>query len=209
VLGPGDILYIPPGIAHDGVALDNECMTYSVGFRAPSRAELMDGWTEHLLDRLAEDDRYTDPALPRQDNPGEITPAALARLQAMATEMLGDADGFARWWGQHSTQPKYPDMDWRPDQPMTAADLHHALAAGTPLLRNPAVRFAFVRQAESGVLLFVNGRCMPCTDSAAAVAERICAAGGQRVEVGMAEAEAATTLLLTLVNEGALAFDTD
>ncbi|WP_121118143.1 cupin domain-containing protein [Croceibacterium ferulae] len=206
VLEPGDILYIPPGIAHDGVALDNDCMTYSIGFRAPSRAELVEGWTEHLLDALTEDDRYADPALPQQDNPGEITPAALARLHAMATEGLLDMDGFARWFGQHSTRPKYPEIDWRPDQPIGQDDLAEMLASGD-LVRNPAARFSFVRQGNAALLLFVNGRSIPCDGPAAALAERICARDRLEVEPASIADPPSAELLLSLINEGAIAFD--
>src|SRR3546814_4626348 len=44
ILEPGDILYVPPGLAHEGVAVGDDCMTYSVGFRAPSRGELIAYW---------------------------------------------------------------------------------------------------------------------------------------------------------------------
>ena len=206
VLEPGDILYIPPGIAHDGVALGDDCMTYSIGFRAPSRAELIDGWSESLLDALTEDDRYTDPALPVQDNPGEITPAALSRLHAMATSGLLDLDGFARWFGQHSTRPRYPEVDWQAEQPMSGDELAEAVMAG-PLMRNPAARFSFVRQGDAATLLFVNGRCIPCNGPAAALAERICARDNLVVEPTTIADPAAAELLLALINEGVVAFD--
>jgi len=206
VLEPGDILYVPPGIAHDGVALGDDCMTYSIGFRAPSRAELIDGWSENLLDGLTEDDRYADPELVAQDNPGEITPAALARLHGMATEGLLDVDGFARWFGQHSTRPRYPEVDWRREQAASQGDLPEMIATG-PLMRNPAARFSFVRQGETAVLLFVNGRCLPCDGPAAALAERICARDHVELAPGMIADPAAAELLLTLVNEGVVAFD--
>jgi 50S ribosomal protein L16 3-hydroxylase len=206
LLEPGDILYVPPGIAHDGVAVGDDCMTYSIGFRAPSRAELMDGWSESLLDGLTDDDRYADPALPLQDNPGEITPAALARLHAMATAGLLDMDGFARWFGQHSTRPKYPEIDWQPEQRIDREDLADLLATGA-LERNPAARFSFVRQGDGAVLLFVNGRCIPCDGTAAALAERICGEDRLMVQPAMIADEAAAELLLALVNEGTVAFD--
>ncbi len=63
VLEPGDILYVPPGIAHHGVAVGDDCMTYSVGFRAPSRADLIAHWTDDVLDALTDDDRYRDTEL--------------------------------------------------------------------------------------------------------------------------------------------------
>lgn len=106
VLEPGDMLYLPPGIAHEGVALGDDCMTFSIGFRAPSRADLISGWCDHLLEGLTDDDRYADPDLVAQANPGEITPQAIDRLHAMVMERVGDRDAFARWFGEYVTAPK-------------------------------------------------------------------------------------------------------
>ena len=128
VLEPGDILYVPPRIAHDGIAVGDDCMTYSIGFRAPSRRELIADWSEALLADLDDDDRYADPDLPPQQNPGEITAQALARLHGMVTERLLDRDAFARWFAQSATSPKYPDLDWRPDAAELAFASDHEFA---------------------------------------------------------------------------------
>lgn len=144
VLEPGDMLYIPPGIAHHGVAVGDDCMTYSVGFRAPSHAELIGHWADDLIAGLSDDDRYADPGLKPQSNPGEIDAAALAKLYAMVTEAVGDATGFARWFGSYVTEPKHD--------------------AG------PGGRFAFVRHA-GGAWLFADGTRFDCS---AAFAEAMC-----------------------------------
>src|SRR3546814_14884173 len=57
ILEPGDILYVPPRVAHNGVAVGDDCMTYSIGFRAPSRGELIADWCDHLLDSTRDDDQ--------------------------------------------------------------------------------------------------------------------------------------------------------
>jgi 50S ribosomal protein L16 3-hydroxylase len=209
ILEPGDILYVPPGVAHEGVAVGDDCMTYSIGFRAPSRGELIAGWSEHLLDALPDDDRYADPDLTAQDNPGEIAASTLARLHAMVTDAMQDRDSFARWFGQFSTAPKYPDIDWRPDEPISGAALREHLAAGHPLRRNPASRFSFIRQAAGPLLLFVDGEVFECGEESAPLAERICA--GDRVDVAPAliGSEEATGLIETLLNQGSLAFVED
>lgn len=201
-LGPGDILYVPPGVAHDGIALDDDCMTLSIGFRAPSRAELITGWSDHVLDGLGEDDRYSDPMLPLQSCPGEITADTLERLQAMVLEKLADRTEFARWFGQFNSAPKYPDMDWSPESPLTMAQVRRAAEAGR-ILRNFASRFVFFREGE-GLVLFVDGEAYPCTGAAARFAEALCAA--QEVEIDAPD-EAVLALLLELANRGAIAFD--
>ena len=98
ILDPGDMLYLPPGIAHDGVAIGDDCMTYSIGFRAPSRSELMAHFTDHVLSELTEDDRYTDPDLKVVSDPNAISAEAIERLHAMVLEKVGDHNAFARWF---------------------------------------------------------------------------------------------------------------
>jgi 50S ribosomal protein L16 3-hydroxylase len=205
ILEPGDILYVPPGVAHDGVAVGDDCMTYSVGFRAPSRGDLIGAWSDDLLERLQDDDRYADPDLQAQDNPGEISPDAIAQLHAMVTRSLLDRDAFARWFGQYNSMPKYPDLDWRPDAPLSIGDVRSAIADGTPLDRNPASRFSFIRHGADSLTLFVDGHCFECADDTMALAETLCAR--DRLMLDPKESDAAMLLIATLFNQGSLAFD--
>ena len=202
VLEPGDILYVPPRFAHNGIAVGDDCMTYSIGFRAPSRSELIGHWSDHVLEGLGEDDRYGDPDLRPQANPGEITADALARLQAMIAEKVMDREAFARWFGAYNSEPKNPDLDWQPEVQVGPEDVRAAVAAGVPLVRNPASRFSFVRQDAGAVLLFVDGECFECEAETAGFAEALCA-GGE----AMPATDAAVALVVALVNQGSLAFD--
>ncbi|MEP6789913.1 MAG: cupin domain-containing protein [Ramlibacter sp.] len=108
VLGPGDMLYLPPRWAHDGVAR-GECQTYSIGFRAPARGEL----ARELLQRLAEDaaglageSLYGDAGHPATESPGAIG----AGLQAFARDAfraaLKDPLAANRALGEYLTEPK-------------------------------------------------------------------------------------------------------
>lgn len=209
ILEPGDILYVPPGIAHNGVAVGHDCMTYSVGFRAPSRSELIAHYCEHLLDELEEDDRYGDPDLRAQDNPGEIAAPALARLHAMVTEALGDRAAFARWFGRYNSTPKYPEVDWQPDEPIAAEELRELLGQGAPLCRNPASRFSFIRQGEEAVLLFVDGESFECAEETAAFAEMLCARERVTVDPKLTQSGAAMELIIALFNQGSVAFEAE
>jgi len=205
LLEPGDILYVPPGVPHDGVAVGDDCMTYSIGFRAPSRSELVAHWCDHLLAGLQDDDRYRDPAGPPQDNPGEITPDALARLHAMIAETLLDRDGFARWFGEYTTAPKYPDADWAPEEALGIEALRALLAGGTPLCRNPASRFSFVRRGAGEVLLFVDGDSFDCVGAGAVFAEGLCAGDRVVVDAETRDSDAAMAVIATLVDRGSVA----
>ena len=211
LLEPGDMLYIPPRIAHNGVAVGDDCMTYSIGCRAPSRSELIAQWSEDLLAHMPDDDRYADPHLASQANPGEISPEAITELHAMITATLQDREAFARWFGSFSSTRKYPDMDWHPDAVIDEEELRENLEAGVPLMRNPASRFSFIRQ-EAGrqgdaVLLFVDGQCYECVAEACALAEQLCASDSIAIDPLWASAEVAQELISSLLNQGSVAFE--
>jgi 50S ribosomal protein L16 3-hydroxylase len=207
ILEPGDILYVPPGIAHEGVAVGGDCMTYSIGFRAPSRADLIEHWSEHLVGDMEEEDRYADPDLEAQQNPGEISAGAIARLHAMVTERLLDRDGFARWFGQFASAPKYPDLDMRPEARIAIGEMRERLARDPHLLRNPASRFSFIRRAAGPLLLFANGECFECGDETAAFAEQLCARERVRIDPDLAKSEPALALIVALYNQGSVTFE--
>lgn len=207
VLEPGDMLYIPPGIAHDGVAVGDECMTYSIGFRAPSRAELIAGWAQAMLGEIAEDDRYGDPARIRQENPGEIAAEAIADLHAMVVEKLRDREAFARWFGQYATAPKNPEIDWQPEQPLDREKVERLLAQGIVLLRNPATRFSFIREGPDALTLFVDGAWFECRGAVAAFAEQLGAEERLAVDPALAGSDEVMELLMELMDQGSVAFD--
>jgi len=107
LLEPGDMLYLPPRWGHDGVAEGGDCMTCSVGFRAPEATEL----ARDLLQRLTDDDGvegalYRDPRQPATATPGAIPPALLAFAQAAVARRLADPQALARALGESLTEPK-------------------------------------------------------------------------------------------------------
>jgi len=206
VLEPGDILYLPPGLAHDGVAIGGDCMTYSIGFRAPSRSELIGDWLDDLLAEPGEDERYADPGLRLQANPGEIGAEALDRLQAMLAGALLDRPRFARWFGRHASARKYPEVDWRPDEALSPAAMRAALAGGAVLERNPASRFAFVAVQVDAVDLFVDGQVHPCAGRTAELARLLCAQLRFSPDPALIACDPAMALTAALYNQGSLAF---
>ncbi|RZJ20278.1 MAG: cupin domain-containing protein [Haliea sp.] len=108
VLEPGDMLYLPPRWAHDGVA-QGECQTYSIGFRAPAQAEL----ARELLERLAEDAQeslpaslYRDPRQAATAAPGEVPAALQDFARAAVAAALRDPVALERALGEVLTEPK-------------------------------------------------------------------------------------------------------
>ena len=101
----GDMLYLPPDIAHEGTAVD-ECITYSIGFRAPLYQEVVEAFVDHLRDTIAVDGRYADPDLRTSTHPARID-SALARRFADAIDALRwNAADTARFVGRFLTEPK-------------------------------------------------------------------------------------------------------
>lgn len=108
VLDPGDMLYLPPGWAHDGIAV-GECMTYSIGFRQPKRGEL----ARELLQRLAEDAEeaagetpYRDPRQPAVATPGAIPGPMLDFARDALQAVLDDPEELACLLGEYLSEPK-------------------------------------------------------------------------------------------------------
>jgi 50S ribosomal protein L16 3-hydroxylase len=198
---------VPPGVAHNGIAVGDDCMTYSIGFRAPSRGDLIGHWAEHIMDQASEDERFTDPGLALQDNPGEITPEALARLHDLISEKLSDRHAFARWFGGYNTAPKNAGVDWSLEDPIDGVALRTLMAEHVALIRNPACRFAFVREEAGGLMLFVDGQSYSCHGESAGFAERLCASDLIEIDAGDMTSDETIALMVELLNLGVIAID--
>jgi 50S ribosomal protein L16 3-hydroxylase len=160
ILQPGDALYLPPGVAHDGVAM-GACMTFSVGMRAPSQAELLLDFAESLAESLGEENRYSDPELRPANDSGEIDDAALARVRAAMPQFAQvDRSALARWFGCFITRYRAAHEAMPSARPLTAAQLATKLS-GARLLRNPWSRFAWIRAGRLAQL-FVAGQSYDC-----------------------------------------------
>lgn len=109
VLNPGDLLYLPPRVAHWGIA-QGECQTYSIGFRAPSIAELTLACGNDFLASLGEDERYKDAGLSAKAHSGLITPEAVAQMRHLLHKALSDDRRLYRVLGSLMTEPKYAEL---------------------------------------------------------------------------------------------------
>ncbi len=105
VLEPGDMLYLPPEIAHDGVALDI-CSTYSIGFRAPAAQEVAVSFLDWLRDRIAVDGQYADAGRTPARHPARIDRDLQAYAVATLRRLAWDEDTAVRFLGSHLTEPK-------------------------------------------------------------------------------------------------------
>jgi 50S ribosomal protein L16 3-hydroxylase len=105
LLSAGDMLYLPPALAHDGVAV-SQCYTYSIGFRAPSHRELISQFLIFLEERVAGDGRYTDPDLSAQRRPAQIGAPMIAKIERVFGTISWTRRDVAEFVGTYLTEPK-------------------------------------------------------------------------------------------------------
>ena len=207
IVEPGDILYLPPNVAHHGVAI-GDSITYSIGFRTPSVAEILDDFGSEVIQGLPEDHRYVDTAPQVPERTGEITPQISRQLIKLLQTHLLDPEKLARWFGRYMTSPKYPELVSPSADPLSPQQLRQALADGAVLVRNPASRFAFVANDEDGAELHVDGTTIPCTSTIASLLPAMCNPHGQDPDWGMLLRNDDSAKLLTrLYNQGSLLLD--
>jgi 50S ribosomal protein L16 3-hydroxylase len=166
VLQPGDMLYLPPGVPHHGVAED-ACLTFSVGMRAPARGELLIEFAEFLAETLPEAARYEDPDLAPPKDAGEIDAAALARLQHALPWVRVEADELRRFFGRFITRYRSAGEVAAPPKPPSDKQIEAALAKGGRLVRHPFSRSAWARIGAAAEL-YVDGEAYPASPASAA-----------------------------------------
>jgi 50S ribosomal protein L16 3-hydroxylase len=206
LLEPGDMLYLPPGVAHWGIAR-GECITWSVGFRAPSALELLPDWAE-ARQQVMEEDRYSDPELELQVHDGEIQPQAVIKLQKMLLKALEqDSVDFGAWFGRYITEPK-EHLQPMPDPDLSTPAILLERMQEQPLARHPASRILFMQQADR-LYLFCGGQSyhLPesCLPLAVLLSERD-AWHQEELKVWLEDKEAAA-MLIDLCERGYLGFD--
>ncbi|NOX09119.1 MAG: DUF2238 domain-containing protein [Gammaproteobacteria bacterium] len=168
LLGPGDMIYIPPGVSHYGVATD-DCLSFSIGFRASSHADMLNDFMGFITRDLPAEKTWKDPALNMQACANEISSDAIEHLRKILAEYLDPAHpAMAQWFGRFVSDPR-ADLSLEADETFSSID---ELCARYPRLqRNSASRFAFIEQAGQ-TLLFVDGEDYKVSRS---FAEQLCA----------------------------------
>jgi 50S ribosomal protein L16 3-hydroxylase len=205
VLEPGDILYLPPRFPHHGVAQGDGCMTVSVGFRAPTHADIVDGVVSSALGALRENLRFTDPGLVPQQA-GEITAKSVKQIKQIVSDAVLNDDAIRSWLGRSITEP-YDDVQFDAPSPLfTRATLTKALKGSPRVVHAEGARLTFMKSGTRSITLYVNGEVHELTGAAAklgqALANKI-VSGGKDIAQLILAADA-VKLLLVLVNAGVI-----
>ena len=205
ILNPGDLLYIPPLIAHKGVAMSDACVTYSVGFRSPSYGDVLASFADERSADISADLRLKDQGFASKS--GEISATDIAALmQLMQTQIT--PENVAQWFGKHSTEAKYPALDMSKEA-MDQVELEAIIKDGNGVLRvSEGVRLAYTWQGDGGLTLFVQGEALPCPPDATVFIEAIANQWVLEVEdiLPLLAHDAAKAMLLILHNQGYLYF---
>jgi len=158
-LQPGDMLYLPPHIAHHGVAL-GECMTFSFGFRAPKKVELLDSLVNSLLEKSLAKGLYADPDLRLNQHKAEIDSQAVTRVKQLLHQTIDEAEPIlASVLAKFVTESK-PSLvnlaDEFATEPMTIEDISRLFERGEQLQRNVYYRFAWLKNVTGGELFMAG-----------------------------------------------------
>ena len=159
-LAPGDMLYLPPRCAHDGIALD-DCLTASIGFRAPAAQELGVGFLEYLADHLALDGIYADAGLRPAAHPARIGDDMLAKSRRTLDRIRWSRETVLEYLGCHLTEPKQHVFFERPVRPLSRQQFARRIVARGARL-DPRSLMLY-----RGRRIFINGEL--CTPSPAAL----------------------------------------
>ena len=216
ITGPGDVLYLPPGVAHFGVAMpdDELCMTYSIGFRAPSCSEIL----QDLALRMAEspesgfaNPRYADPGISLNEAAdGVISPAALARVRNMLGQALSmDDHALAGWFGSMVTEPKAWLQPLPNEESITPSQLIALLEKGLVPRRHGMALWAHW-QGDDQVVLFIDGRSIHLDPELAPLARDLCSQRELNLDgLTLRNSPKAAKLVTDLVNAGELELDNE
>ncbi len=155
VLEAGDMLYLPANVAHYGIGME-DCMTFSIGFRAPSYAELLSSYVDEHITDLNDNLRYRDPDLLPEQNNGEVTSDVINKIQELLISQFSDKSKIKDWFGRFITEYLNDDENMV-ENTLSTSEFLSALKE-TGLLRRPStVRANYLVNQNNKISLFING----------------------------------------------------
>ncbi len=169
VLNPGDILYLPPGCAHHGVALER-CMTYSIGFQAPDAPATLESFALEIERIGIDTQRYNDSDLELDRHSAEITDAEIARFKALTIGLLEQSPQLWRDVVGKMLSDSAVAQENEGDQPVYVSDLQ----AGS-WVRHPDTRLCF-HESQQDIRVYCNGRMheLPRSDENRMLLQQLC-----------------------------------
>ncbi|MEH6443594.1 MAG: cupin domain-containing protein [Oceanospirillaceae bacterium] len=165
-LNPGDMLYLPPKVGHNGIATSDDCTTYSVGFRAPSHSEILLNFSDFVAHDLSAELRYKDQGLTVQTHTAQITPKSISHVKDILQQYIDQPGLIEQWFGCYMTEHKYNEQQQELYLDNSVEEITEAMQQGTSLCKIPGTRLAIQFKdslQSSGMLFFINGMCCQIT----------------------------------------------
>jgi 50S ribosomal protein L16 3-hydroxylase len=146
------MLYLPPNVGHWGISQSDDCLTYSIGFRAPGTFEIQSKFLDFIQDNLItnQNDLYKDPNLNLQKNPAEINLNMIKKIQQIVNQLRWNAKSINTFIGQLLTEP-IEGAVFETSKPLTLEIFKKDLIR-KPLKLNPKTRMLFIKNN-----FYING----------------------------------------------------
>lgn len=205
ILEPGDMLYIPPGVAHYGVALEDS-LSISVGFRAPTHGELLSGFYGEAISEQPTERFYSDPDLALQPEPGELSVQSREAIRRLVRSIATDDATIDHWFGRFITDIRPGHYIPEPEHSLTAEQFIQQLLECGEIQRSEYCRFSYIREDDNTIRLYVAGEEFILQDEMGKVAELLANKRHLILEqlTPMLEQPAVRVLLTNLYNMGCL-----
>jgi len=209
ILEAGDMLYLPPNVAHYGIGME-DCMTFSIGFRAPSQAELLSSYIDEHITTLADDLRYQDPDLRKSNNNGEISSEAINNIQQILLSHFDDKSKIEDWFGQFITEYLNDESELIENN-LTVDEFLDELKNSNSLRRPATVRANYIKRKDNSITLFINGTKLPIQEEANDIAILFCNKATYTYQTlqSYIDNKVALELLCRLYNSGFIEFEND
>ncbi|WP_439101473.1 JmjC domain-containing protein [Congregibacter sp.] len=195
LMSAGDVLYVPPGVAHYGTSV-GESTSFSIGFRAPRHSDLLARWADNTLNSIEDEALFHDAGREPAQRSGEITNKDLERARVQLIQALDKKD--ARWFGEVVTETgtvRPEPLDPVPD---------FAIARGW-ITRTPGSRLAWHGLADE-LLVFTHGSVHDAPLALQPLLESLCSHQDVDIAVARDAHDAAAGLLRWLYHEGAVLY---
>jgi 50S ribosomal protein L16 3-hydroxylase len=210
LLTPGDMLYLPPHIAHWGIA-QGPCMTGSVGFISPGQEQLFNSWADFTAEHLVQNMVYQDADISLSKTPGMIDDVSIERVTKMLKNVIDlRPDMIKKMFGQlvSETKTNLSETILPPDSLLSASEVLESMAE-SDYICHPCVRMFYSFTNDDQPLLFANGETFELSPENTALVQLLCAQ--KHYPAGsfndLIESQPAIELLVSLVNHGYIVAD--
>lgn len=171
-LNPGDILYIPPGFPHEGIALEPS-MSFSIGFRANAAISLLSGFADHLIDNELGGQLLADPDRQAIENSGEITNQDYQSIKDQLQNLLDDEKTFKNFVGNYLTNAKH-ELDLMASEEPFSHDEVSELLTIHAVKRLGGLRAFYFEDTVNDGICYINGEQVSFASEIASAVKLLC-----------------------------------